>query len=59
MTKNKIKTSSYLFPRPVVLIGANINGKPNFEPLAYVSSIEDKPPLISIASYETHFTNIG
>ena len=59
MTKNRIKPSSYLFPRPVVLIGANVNGKPNFEPLAYVSSIEDKPPLISIASYETHFTNIG
>ena len=59
MTKNEIKPSSYLFPRPVVLIGANVNGKPNFEPLAYVSSVEDKPPLISIASYETHFTNIG
>ena len=59
MTKNKIRLSSYLFPRPVVLIGANVNGKPNFEPLAYVSSIEDEPPLISIASYETHFTNIG
>ena len=59
MTKNKIRLSSYLFPRPVVLIGANVNGKPNFEPLAYISSVEDKPPLISIASYETHFTNIG
>jgi flavin reductase (DIM6/NTAB) family NADH-FMN oxidoreductase RutF len=59
MTKNKIKSSSYLFPRPVVLIGANVGGKSNFEPLAYVSSVEDKPPLISIASYETHFTNIG
>jgi len=59
MTKNKIRSSSYLFPRPVVLIGANINGKPNFEPLAYISSVEDKPPLISVASYETHFTNIG
>ena len=59
MIKNKIRSSSYLFPRPVVLIGANVNGKPNFEPLAYISSVEDKPPLISIASYETHFTNIG
>jgi flavin reductase (DIM6/NTAB) family NADH-FMN oxidoreductase RutF len=59
MTKNRIKPSSYLFPRPVVLIGANINGKPNFEALAYVSSVEDKPPLIAIASYETHFTNVG
>ncbi|GAH10586.1 unnamed protein product, partial [marine sediment metagenome] len=37
MTKNKIKPGTYLFPRPVVLIGANINEKPNFEPLAFVS----------------------
>ncbi len=59
MTKKKVKSSSYLFPRPVVLIGANVNGNPNFEPLAYISSIEDKPPLILIASWETHFTNIG
>jgi len=59
MTKNIIKSSSYLFPRPVVVVGANVNGKPNFEPLAYVSSVEDKPPLMSIASYEIHFTNIG
>jgi flavin reductase (DIM6/NTAB) family NADH-FMN oxidoreductase RutF len=59
MTKKRIEPSSYLFPRPVVLIGANVNGKSNFEALAYVSSIEDKPPLIAIASYETHFTNKG
>ena len=59
MTKNKIKPGTYLFPRPVVLIGANVNEKPNFEPLAFVSSVEVKPPLISIASYETHFTNVG
>jgi len=59
MTKIKIKPSSYLFPRPVVLIGANVKGKPNFEALAYVCSVEDKPPIITIASYETHFTNIG
>ena len=59
MKKNKIKPSAYLFPMPVALIGATINGKPNFEPLAYVGVVEYKPPLISIASYETHYTNIG
>ena len=57
--KNKIKPSAYLFPMPVALIGANVNGKPNFEPLAYVGIVEYKPPLISVASYETHYTNIG
>ncbi|MHA2431598.1 MAG: flavin reductase family protein [Promethearchaeota archaeon] len=44
---------------PVVLIGANVNGKPNFETLAYVGIVESQPPLISIASWETHYTNIG
>ena len=59
MNKNKIPPKAYLFPMPVALIGANVNGKPNFETLAYVGIVESKPPLISIASYETHYTNIG
>ena len=59
MNKNKIPAKAYLFPMPVALIGANVNGKPNFETLAYVGIIEAQPPLISIASYETHYTNIG
>ena len=59
MMKNKIKVGAYLFPMPVALIGANVNGKPNFEPLAYVGIVESKPPMISISSYETHYTNTG
>lgn len=59
MNKNKIPPKVYLFPMPVALIGANVNGKPNFETLAYVGIVESQPPLISISSYETHYTNIG
>ncbi len=59
MTKNKIKVGAYLFPMPVVLIGANVNGKANFLTLAYVGIVESKPPMISISSYQTHHTNIG
>jgi flavin reductase (DIM6/NTAB) family NADH-FMN oxidoreductase RutF len=59
MNKNKIPPKAYLFPMPVALIGANVNGKPNFETLAYVGIVENQPPLISIASWETHYTNIG
>jgi len=59
MNKTKIKPGAYLFPMPVAIIGANVQEKPNFEPLAYVGIVEYKPPLISIASYETHYTNIG
>ncbi|MFX0177803.1 MAG: flavin reductase family protein [Candidatus Hodarchaeota archaeon] len=59
MNKSKIQPGAYLFPMPVVLIGANVNGKPNFETLAYAGIVESEPPLISIASWETHYTNIG
>lgn len=59
MNKSKIRPGAYLFPMPVVVIGANVKEKPNFEPLAYVGIVEYKPPLISISSYETHYTNIG
>ncbi len=59
MKKSKIKPDAYLFPMPLVVVGANVKGKPNFEPLAYIGIIEYKPPIISIASYETHYTNIG
>ncbi|MFX1314600.1 MAG: flavin reductase family protein [Promethearchaeota archaeon] len=59
MVKKKIQPDAYLFPMPLVLVGANVNGKPNFEALAYVGIVESEPPLISISSYETHYTNIG
>ncbi len=59
MKKNKIPPRAYLFPMPVVLIGANVNGRPSFETLAYVGIVEHDPPLISIASWVTHYTNIG
>ncbi|MFW9819448.1 MAG: flavin reductase family protein [Candidatus Thorarchaeota archaeon] len=59
MKKGKITPKAYLFPMPVALIGANVNGKPNFETLAYVGIVEANPPMISISSWETHYTNIG
>lgn len=59
MNKLKIALFSYLYPSPVVLIGANVYGKPNFVTIANVSVIGYEPYLISISSYENHYTNIG
>ena len=59
MTKNKIYVGPYLFPMPVVLVGANVDGKPNFLPIAWVSIVESKPPMISISSHQNHHTNEG
>lgn len=59
MMKNKIRIGPYLYPMPVVLIGVQFNNRPNFMPLAWVSIIEHKPPMISISSSQSHYTNKG
>ena len=59
MVKNKITPGTYLFPMPVVLVGALVDGKPNFMPLAWVSIAENKPPMISISMAKSHHTNKG
>lgn len=59
MTKNKIRVGPYLYPMPVVLVGAMVNGKPNFMPLAWTCIVEHKPSMILIASSQTHYTNEG
>ncbi len=59
MIKNKIRPGSYLFPTPTVLIGANVNGKANFNAIGWVSGLEFGPPLISISSNQQHHNNVG
>lgn len=59
LPKRKIRVGPYLYPMPVVLIGANINSKPNFMPLAWTCIAEHKPPMILVSSSQTHLTNEG
>jgi flavin reductase (DIM6/NTAB) family NADH-FMN oxidoreductase RutF len=59
MVKNKIRPGVYLYPMPVTLIGANVNNKPNFMPIAWISIVEHKPPMISISAHQSHHTNEG
>ncbi len=59
MTKNKIRVGPYLYPMPLVLVGAMVQEKPNFMPLAWVSIVENKPPMISISAHQSHYTNKG
>ncbi len=59
MVKNKIRPGVYLYPMPITLIGANIKNKPNFMPIAWISIVEHKPPMISISAHQSHYTNEG
>ncbi len=59
MTKNKIRPASYLYPMAVVLVGANVKGKANFNAIGWVGAVEFSPPLLTISSNQQHYTNIG
>ncbi|MHA2008323.1 MAG: flavin reductase family protein [Promethearchaeota archaeon] len=59
MTKIKIRPGPYVFPAPTVLVGANVNGKPNFNAIGWIVGLEFKPALVSISSNQRHNNNIG
>ncbi|MHA1915898.1 MAG: effector binding domain-containing protein [Promethearchaeota archaeon] len=56
----KIKTGSYnpLPILPIVLVGANVNGKPNYMPIGFVGGVDNTPPIIMISS-TPHYTLNG
>lgn len=59
MEKTRIGAKTFLYPMPAVLVGANVNGKPNYLTIAYCGIVRHKPPLIAIACGERHHTTAG
>jgi len=57
----KIKAGSipYIYPIPIVLAGANVNGKPNFTTIGDVGLMGIKPPIVFISSHKQHYLNQG
>jgi flavin reductase (DIM6/NTAB) family NADH-FMN oxidoreductase RutF len=59
MDKIKLGTGSYLLPMPVVLVGANVNDRPNFLTIAYVGIVSHAPAMIEIALRKNRFSSSG
>ena len=59
MEKIKIESSdAFVYPMPMTIIGAVVDGKPNFMAAAWVSRVNFKPPMMMIA-LGAHHTNLG
>ncbi len=58
-TKINFGRIPYIYPVPIVLAGALVNSKPNFETLGDTGIIGIKPPIVYISSSKGHYTNIG
>ena len=56
--KKKIGDNGFTCPMPMVLVGAEVDGKSNFMPAAWVSRVNFKPPLLAVA-LGPHHTNKG
>jgi flavin reductase (DIM6/NTAB) family NADH-FMN oxidoreductase RutF len=59
MTKTQIGAKTYMYPMPIVLVGANVNGKPNYLTIAYCGIAQHVPPMVSVTMGKHHYTNAG
>ena len=59
MEKIRIESmDAYVYPMPMTIIGAVVEGKPKFMAAAWVSRVNFKPPMMMIA-LGPHHTNLG
>ena len=58
--KIKIGNKNVLYPMPVTVVGAMVNGRPNFIAIAHVGILtRHQPHLISLSMSKMHYTNAG
>uniref|UniRef100_A0A832EJJ6 Flavin reductase family protein n=1 Tax=Desulfacinum infernum TaxID=35837 RepID=A0A832EJJ6_9BACT len=57
--KQSLGSQVFLYPMPVVLVGTQVEGKPNFMTVGWVSRVNFKPPLLAIAVSHGHHTAKG
>ncbi|MCU0587680.1 MAG: flavin reductase family protein [Syntrophobacteraceae bacterium] len=57
--KTSLGANVFLYPMPVVLVGALVDGKANFMTVGWVSRVNFKPALMAIAINHAHHTARG
>ena len=58
MEKIKIDADAFVYPMPMTIVGAVVDGIPNFLAAAWVTRVNFKPPMIMVALGD-HHTNRG
>jgi len=59
MNKKKFGPQTWLYPEPAVLVGTNVNGKPNFATFAWCGIACGEPPTITVAIRHSRYTLKG
>jgi flavin reductase (DIM6/NTAB) family NADH-FMN oxidoreductase RutF len=59
MEKIKIDRNILGYPMPVVLVGTEIENRPNFMAVAWIARVNFQPPMVGVAIGKRQFTNQG
>ena len=59
MSKVKIDPGPFVLPMPLALVGAEVDGKPNFMPAAFLGIVNFKPPVVACGLSPSHYTCDG
>jgi len=59
MAKVAIGARTLLYPLPTVLVGASVDGKPNFSAYAWCGIVNSRPPMLSVAFQHQRHTLKG
>lgn len=59
MDKINIGANSLFYPMPVTLVGAIVQGRPNFLAIAWVSRVNLNPPILAVALNKVRHTGVG
>ncbi|MCI0475217.1 MAG: flavin reductase family protein [Anaerolineales bacterium] len=57
--KIKFGATPLIYPIPIILAGANVNGKPNFATLGDCGIMGIRPPLVYVSLNRDHYTTQG
>ena len=58
-SKKAIGAVPYVYPVPIVLVGAVVDGRPNYATVGDCAIMGIKPPLLAVSLSETHHTTRG
>jgi flavin reductase (DIM6/NTAB) family NADH-FMN oxidoreductase RutF len=59
MNKKTLGNKSLIYPMPVTLVGADVEGKPNFMTIAFIGIVNINPGMVALGSNRKHLTNKG
>jgi len=57
--KIELSAKTICYPMPCSLVGVNVGGKPNYLTVAWLSTVNVKPPYLMISLGKAHYTNPG